>query len=161
MWENPKTDLWSQIIDSSLPQKKLKSKRIFHHLNRAPNEHCVRSAGGLKKTWRGVRLYKKRTSRLSYTTTTVFAKLERRWSYFFPFWWNPSRLGGNKCGAKTFLSSLFRVTCSKSNITGKPLARYTFCESFLKKTVGCICVVADLAGHFWKIVSWYSLSRRV
>ena len=44
LWENPKTDLWFQIIWILHKQKIAK----FLYLNRAPNIHYVRSAGDLK-----------------------------------------------------------------------------------------------------------------
>ena len=103
--------------------------------------------GRFEKTWRGVRFYHRGTSRLSYTTTTVFAKLERRWSYFVSFLWNSSRWEGTNTVPK-----LFRVHCSEL------LARRVISQGNRlpdKKTVACICVLASLAGHFWKIVSWY------
>ena len=43
------------------------------------------------------------------------------------------QVGGNTWGAETFLSSLFRAMRSKSNITGKTFARYTFCESLYQE----------------------------
>ena len=46
------------------------------------------------------------------------------------------RVRGNTRSAETFLSSLFRAIHSKINITEKPLAKCTFCESFPKKALG-------------------------
>ena len=50
LWENPKNGfVISDDMDSSLPKKRKIRKRIFVHLNRAPNILSVRSAGDLKK----------------------------------------------------------------------------------------------------------------
>lgn len=46
------------------------------------------------------------------------------------------QIEGNACGAETFFTSLFRAIRSKSKLTGKLLARLTFCESLPNKTLG-------------------------
>ena len=134
MGESENRFVVSDHMDSSLPKKRKVRKRIFSYINRAPNIYCVCSTGDLKNMAGSLFFIIKELLVCNIELKQCLQSSNDDEAICF-FLMEFQQVGGNTWGAETFLSSLLRAIRSKSNITGKLLARYSFCESFPKKTL--------------------------
>ena len=128
----------SDHMDSSL-RKNIILKRIFHYLHRTPNIHCVRSTG------ENLFFYRRGTELLNCNIEVQQCLQSSNEDKAILSLFDGILAGRREqVPCRNFFEFTVASYPSKINVTGLPLARYTFFESFPKKTVG-------LQNLIWKI----------
>ena len=128
----------SNHMDSSL-RKNIILKRIFRYLHRTPNIHCVRCTGeNLFFYRRGTELL---NCNIELQQCLQSSNDDKAILFLFDGVLADRR---EQVPCRNFFEFTVASYPSKINVTGKPLARYTFCESFPKKALG-------LQNLIWKI----------
>ena len=125
-------------MDSSL-RKNIILKRIFYYLHRTPNIHCVRCTG------ENLFFYRRGTELLNCNIELQQCLQSSNDGKAILFLFDGILAGRrDQVPCRNFFEFTVASYPSKINVTGKPLARYTFCESFPKKALG-------LQNLIWKI----------
>lgn len=128
----------SDHMDSSL-RKNIILKRIFYYLHRTPNIHCVRSTG------QNLFFYRRGTELLNCNIELQQCLQSSNDDKAILFLFDGILAGRREqVPCRNFFEFTVASYPSKINVTGKPLARYTFCECFPKKALG-------LQKLIWKI----------
>lgn len=128
----------SDHMDSSL-WKNIILKRIFYYLHRTPNIHCVRCTG------ENLFFYRRGTELLNCNIELQQCLQSSNDDKAILFLFDGILAGRREqVPCRNFFEFTVASYPSKINVTGKPLARYTFCESFPKKALG-------LQNLIWKI----------
>lgn len=144
-------------MDSSL-RKNIILKRIFYYLHRTPNIHCVRSTG------QNLFFYRRGTELLNCHIELQQCLQSSNDDKAILFLFDGILAGRREqVPCRNFFEFTVASYPSKINVTGKPLARYTFCECFPKKALGLQKLIWKIpleCGYMGCLIRFWILPKR-